>query len=109
MDRPRAQLRASAMTRRREPPDVGAEAALLGAVLLAPSNLDGVMVRALAPEDFHRPDHGHAFGAMLALARRGEPLDVVTLAAELDHGGIVDDPKALRVRPCSAPSSPVSA
>lgn len=62
--------------------DLHAEQAVLGAVLLDPSTL--AEVRSLVrPEAFYHPAHGRVLAAMLAVADRGEPVDVVTVCAEL--------------------------
>lgn len=62
--------------------DLHAEQAVLGAVLLDPSTL--AEARTLVqPEAFYHPAHGRVFAAMLATADRGEPVDVVTVCAEL--------------------------
>lgn len=64
------------------PHDLEAERAVLGGVLLDNGALADVEAL-VAPEQFYAPAHATIFGAMLALARRGEPIDVVTLAHEL--------------------------
>lgn len=62
--------------------DLDAERAVLGGLLLDNRALASV-AGVVAPGDFFYPAHGETFGAALAVAARGEPIDVVTLAAEL--------------------------
>src|SRR5450432_1947993 len=40
--------------------------------------------------DFYKPAHGQIFDAMYLLHGRGEPVDVVTVAEELRHRGLLD-------------------
>lgn len=63
-----------------------AERAVLGAILLAHDTVYRV-ADALSPEDFYRSGHGTIFAAMLELARRGEPIDLVTLSDALRASG----------------------
>ena len=44
----------------------------------------------LTTESFYRPNHGEIFDSMLALSRRGEPLDIVTLKDELSRRGTLE-------------------
>jgi replicative DNA helicase len=65
------------------PHDEQAEQAILGAVLLGGGRvLSGLAETGLAPEHFHRAQHGDIYRAMLALERAGEGIDVLTLQAE---------------------------
>ena len=59
-----------------------AEQAVLGAVLLDPSVLTSVNER-LKPGDFYRQAHQKLFQVMNELDEKGEPVDLVTLTAEL--------------------------
>ena len=78
-----AQLTAVAAASGRVPPhDLDAERAVLGTVLLDNVALSAVEAL-LAPSDFYHPAHGVLFESMQALNTRREPVDVVTLAAEL--------------------------
>ena len=71
------------------PHDLGAERALLGAMLLtAPAVADGVELTTAC--DFYRPAHGHVFEAIAALYGAGEPIDTVTVAAELQRCGLLE-------------------
>src|SRR4051812_22472991 len=61
---------------------------VLGAVLIAQEALSNLQVEVrLRPEDFYLPKHASVFRAMLALADRSEPVDALTVAAELDRQG----------------------
>lgn len=64
------------------PHDLDLERAVLGAVLLDAGVLP--MIEPLVtPADFYHPAHAIIFGAMIAIAARHEPIDVVTVIAEL--------------------------
>jgi hypothetical protein len=67
---------------RTPPHDVGAERALLGAMLISPAaiaDLDGH----IDGRDFYRPEHETIHTAITALAAAGKPVDMVTVADEL--------------------------
>src|SRR5205814_1790424 len=66
--------------------DTGAEEAVLGSLLL---DRDAIIKVApfLRPEDFYRESHGWIYGAVLDLYGRREPGDTVTLSAELERHG----------------------
>jgi replicative DNA helicase len=68
------------------PQNLEAEVSVLGGVLLNNSSLDTV-AEAVQPEDFYREAHGLIFRAMLELANRAEPIDLVTLSEELRRQG----------------------
>ncbi len=77
-----SQLTAAASHGKVPPNDLEAERAVLGSILLdnvALSNVEGI----LAAADFYHPAHGVIYEAVVAIAGRREPVDVVTLAAEL--------------------------
>src|SRR3954453_2870943 len=70
------------------PQDIDAEMSVLGAVLIAQEALSNRQVEVrLRPEDFYLPKHAAIFRAMLALADRSEPVDALTVPAELDRQG----------------------
>jgi replicative DNA helicase len=70
------------------PQDIDAEMSVLGAVLIAQEALSNLQVEVrLRPDDFYLPKHASIFRAMLALADRSEPVDALTVAAELDRQG----------------------
>ncbi|MGG1657284.1 replicative DNA helicase [Geobacillus thermopakistaniensis] len=64
------------------PQSIEAEQAVLGAVFLDPTALTLASER-LIPEDFYRAAHQKIFHAMLRVAHKGEPVDLVTVTAEL--------------------------
>lgn len=67
-----------------------AEQAVLGAILIEPSVLISVNER-LKAEDFYRQAHQRLFQVMNDLAERGEPVDLVTLTAELNDRKLLDE------------------
>jgi replicative DNA helicase len=71
------------------PQDVEAERSVLGAMLLEPSAVSDISAR-LSPEDFYRPAHATVFEAMLSLYGRNEPIDEVTVRAQLHAEGRLD-------------------
>jgi replicative DNA helicase len=71
------------------PHDLEAEASVLGAILLDPAAIMRVL-EFLNPEDFYRENHGQVYRAALSLFREGEPIDNVTIAAELEKMGVLD-------------------
>ncbi|UOF91722.1 replicative DNA helicase [Fodinisporobacter ferrooxydans] len=77
------------------PQHIEAEQAVLGAILIDPDALITAS-EIVHPADFYRAAHEKIFLAMLNLSERREPVDIVTLTAELqaqesleDVGGIV--------------------
>jgi len=84
-----APLHADGRTPDRLPPQaIDAEVSVLGAVLIAETALDQLQVDVrLRPEDFYLPKHASIFRAMLALADKSEPVDALTVSAELDRQG----------------------
>ncbi|MDA8418447.1 MAG: replicative DNA helicase, partial [Desulfobacteraceae bacterium] len=73
---------ASATLSRLPPQNIEAEQGVLGSLLLAQGAIDKV-ADFLKPDDFYRPAHQTIFGAMLTLFSRTEPLDLVTVANQL--------------------------
>ena len=71
------------------PHDLEAEASVLGAILLDPAAITRVL-DFLNPEDFYRENHGQIYRAALSLFREGEPIDNVTIAAELEKMGVLE-------------------
>jgi replicative DNA helicase len=73
--------------RLRVPPhSIQAEQSVLGGLMLENGAWDQVADR-VGQRDFYRREHQLIFQAVAALAERGKPFDVVTLAEELDHKG----------------------
>jgi replicative DNA helicase len=64
------------------PHDLEAEKAVLGAVLLD-NAVFATVSAAVVASDFYHPAHAVIFECMLALNARGEPIDIVSLSAEL--------------------------
>src|SRR4051794_9915056 len=70
------------------PQDIDAEMSVLGAVLIAEAALSTLQVEVrLRPEDFYLPKHASIFRAMVSLADKSQPVDALTVAAELDQVG----------------------
>jgi replicative DNA helicase len=77
-------------TEGRVPPhDLEAEASVLGALLLDPAAITRVL-DILRAEDFYRENNGQIYRAAINLFREGEPIDNVTLAAELEKMGVLE-------------------
>lgn len=66
------------------------ERALLGALLANPSELAAIK-RLLRPEDFGVHRHGWIYAAILNVSSEGTPLDVYTVAAQLQTKGRLSD------------------
>ncbi len=71
------------------PHDVAAEEAVIAALLLDDESYARVLPLVDAA-DFFREQHAWAYAACLALAERGEPITIPTLAHELDRKGQLD-------------------
>src|SRR5438445_4816045 len=79
-----------ALTAGRVPPhDLDAEVSVLGSILLDPLSIAKVL-QFLHPEDFYRENNGQVYRAALDLFAAGEPIDNVTLAAQLQTLGMLD-------------------
>lgn len=72
------------------PQNLDAEAALLGAMLIAPAAVDAAVSRHVTPADFYQPAHGHIYAAIVALHQAHAPADPITVADELDRRGLLD-------------------
>jgi replicative DNA helicase len=78
------------LTPGRVPPhDQDAELSVLGSILLDPLSVAKVL-QFLHPEDFYRENNGQIYRAALDLFAAGEPIDNVTLAAQLQTMGMLD-------------------
>ena len=62
---------------------------VLGGVLLENEALNKAL-EILRPDDFYRESHRKIFSALIELANRGEPADLVTLTAALQQAGALD-------------------
>lgn len=71
------------------PSDIEAEQAVLGSMLI---DKDAVVsaIEVLKPDDFYREDNKAIYGAILNLYNRAEPVDIITLKAELVSLGKFD-------------------
>ena len=79
-----------ALTPGRVPPhDLDAEVSVLGSILLDPLSIAKVL-QFLHPEDFYRENNGQVYRAALDLFAAGEPIDNVTLAAQLQQMQVLD-------------------
>ena len=86
-DRSRKKDSGPMWTADRVPPhDLDAEKSLLGAMLLSSDAASTGLTKAKV-EDFYRQAHQRIFTAILALFAKGEPCDVVTVAARLESTG----------------------
>lgn len=71
------------------PHNLEAEESLLGAMLLSRDAIaDAVEIASV--EHFYRPAHAHVFEAISALYADGDPVDPVTVAEELERGGVLE-------------------
>ncbi len=85
-----------------------AEQAVLGAILLESEALVTAMER-LRPEDFYRSSHGLIFEAMIQLAEKNEPVDLVTLTAHLKDQDQLDEAGGVKYLAELARSVPTAA
>lgn len=71
------------------PSDIEAEQAVLGSML---TDKDAVIsaIEVLRPEDFYREDNKAIYEAVMSLYNRAEPIDIITLKAELVSSGKFD-------------------
>src|SRR6267378_282416 len=76
-------------TGRIPPHDLDAEMSIIGSILLDPLSVAKVL-QFLHPEDFYRENNGQIYRAALGLFAAGEPIDNVTLAAQLQTMGLLD-------------------
>ena len=78
------------LSQRLPPSNVQAEQALLGA-LLANNKAYERVSEFLAPDHFADPVHGRIFAAVSRRVEAGQLADAVTLRAELEHSGALDE------------------
>jgi replicative DNA helicase len=71
------------------PQNLEAEESVLGAMLLSPTAVATVS-EILDASDFYRESHAKIYRAALALWSKGEPVDAITLANELDERAELD-------------------
>ena len=75
---------------RTPPQNIEAEQAVLGAIFLEAQALTTAS-ELLMPEDFYRANHQRIYEVMLDISTRGEPVDIVTVTAELQTRNWLDD------------------
>ncbi|OGG56634.1 MAG: hypothetical protein A3F84_08400 [Candidatus Handelsmanbacteria bacterium RIFCSPLOWO2_12_FULL_64_10] len=73
------------------PQDLDAERAVLGAMLQGDRDAIDAPRNLLTAESFYKTAHRHIWTAICALADRGEPADVLTVRAELEKMGRLDE------------------
>src|SRR4249919_1919975 len=72
------------------PQNLEAEESILGAMMLSPTAV-GTVSEILDASDFYRESHAKVFRAALGLWAKGEPVDAITLANELDERSQLED------------------
>ena len=68
------------------PQNIEAEQSILSAILIDNNSLLDV-IELLSPDDFYKTAHQKIFAAVIDLFDKGEPIDLVTLANNLDESG----------------------
>ena len=68
------------------PQDIAAEASVLGAMMLSKDAIADV-VETLREHDFYKPSHATIYGVIIDLYGRSEPVDALTVSAELQRRG----------------------
>lgn len=79
-----------AMSPKVPPQDLHAEQAVLGSILLEAEAAERAMGM-LTDADFYREAHRVIYRAMTACAKRREPVDLITVSAELRREGVIDE------------------
>lgn len=74
---------------RTPPHNLDVEESLLGAMLLSREAIADA-VEIVRTEDFYKPSHQHVFDAITTLFGAGEPVDPVTVAAELQRADLLE-------------------
>ncbi|MGM0836957.1 MAG: replicative DNA helicase [Bacillota bacterium] len=72
------------------PQNIEAEQAVIGAIFLEPSALT-MAAELVLPDDFYRAAHQKIFNCILNLSDRGEPIDLVTVTAELANLKLLEE------------------
>lgn len=72
-----------------QPQSVEAERSVLGGLMISQDAWDGV-AELVSADDFYRPDHRQIFRQIRVLAESAQPVDVVTLADQLQLSGELD-------------------
>src|SRR5881392_1668721 len=84
------QVVSSATTAPVPPQKLEAEESVLGAMMLSPGAI-GAVSEVLSASDFYRASHGAIYKAALDLYAKGEPVDAITLADELERRGELEE------------------
>ena len=72
------------------PQNLDAEESVLGAMMLSPGAI-GAVSEVLDAGDFYRESHARIYRAALGLFARGEPVDAITVADELEERGELEE------------------
>ncbi len=72
------------------PQNLDAEESVLGAMMLSPGAI-GAVSEVLSASDFYRASHASIYKAALDLYAKGEPVDAITLADELERRGELEE------------------
>jgi replicative DNA helicase len=86
---PADELSARRSATRTPPHNLEVEESLLGAMLLSRDAIADA-VEAIRTEDFYKPSHGHIYDAITSLFASGEPVDPITVSAELQRADLLD-------------------
>ncbi|MBY0371260.1 replicative DNA helicase [bacterium] len=78
------------MATRLPPHNLEAEQSVLGGILIDNQTFHKV-IDILAPDDFYRPANGKVFAAMCELAAKSQPIDAVTLPAQMKQMEIFEE------------------
>ena len=97
-----------AIAERIPPQSVEAEQAVLGALLIAPDILPSLAEK-LRAEDFYRGSHQILFDIALAIAEKGDPVDLVTLTSRLQEVGKLEESGGLEYLLALSRSVPTAA
>src|SRR3954453_9103408 len=73
------------------PQNLDAEESVLGAMMLTPGAIASVSEILTDGREFYRESHAKIYRAALGLYAKGEPVDAITLADELDERGELED------------------
>lgn len=80
---------ATKVTGRIPPQDLDAEKSIIGAILIDRDAITSI-TQVLKPEHFYKDAHSDIYSSMFSLFERREPIDLVTLTAELKRKGAYD-------------------
>ena len=75
---------------RTPPHNLEVEESLLGAMLLSRDAISDAAEIGIEAGDFYKPSHGHIYDAITSLYAAGEPVDPVTVSAELQRADLLD-------------------